>query len=1142
MTLRSMGRGTLRGLNVAGGFLSRPRAPRFLYLTAFLVPVLIMGVIWAVCGVAPFGSKMILAHDQWHQYYPFYLDLRSRLQDGNSLLHSWTTGMGTSYLPLFAYYLASPLNLPAALLPESLVMLWYTLAVLIRLGLAGLFCAFFLKKTFGRDEFAVVFFSTAYAFSAFLMGYYWNAIWLDTVALLPLVTLGTFSLLRDRRYVLYVVSLALAVYCSYYIGLFICIWVVLLFIGWHVVNWDDLAGFWTRFWRIGLFSLVAVGMTALLTVPTFLGLQSTSSATNEFPDSNAMNIVKIPSVTYQEAMEKIDRGAVSELFSFFDRQAPDFSDDLTVTPTWMGTHEMLLALRLGETGAFFDGLRVPVEGLCSVLSGTGTLAEPTTMEGGPNIFCGFFTMIMAVAYLLCKRIPLRERIFTVLLLLFFANSFLFRTLDYLWHGTHFPNMLPYRFSFLWSFTVIFMAFRAYTQLERLSRWRAVALILPVALLLYCVISAGELRVALASTCVATLAVAGLLLYAFRVQRKELYVFGMCLIMLLESLGCAIYSVCKIGFTDSTYYPSKKEDVVPIVERMHSREAETIDLWRAEVAMKQTLNDGTLLGYNGISVFSSAANARVSEFLQSIGIAASVAGNRYVYQEADPFTNLLLGLKYLIDRNGRNVNPSYFREVAQEGDVVLLENKSYLSLGFMVDDDALEYDATKHSGLPFDQLNRLFREMSGIEEDLYERIQLSKVEAVGTAELSNKTGLSFQVKGECDDENYVEASFVMPQDGLLCFYSKGSSVQDVVFFLNDEKQYSWSDSYGYNRCMGRFSEGDRISLRYRAKSGKNGSVTLGAALFHTEIFDRAYQQFSEQSMIPNLVSDTRIEGAVHVRKPGLLYLSIPADDGWSVTVDGEKARITAVGEAMIAVRLDAGLHVVALDYEAPGFSLGVKISIASLAIFLAFLIVALLSRFSRPPIVKLPVHLADPRRDDEASLTEAPPAAEPMPPKPGTDMPALTLRNAWNVQKLSADVDAAYEDLPAYDELPAYEDASEYDDTQAYDDAQAYDDTQAYDDDTQAYDDTQTCEDTPEEAEPVLSAAAAPAPEPAAPAQGGHVLLATTGMFDPNDYPPELDRPSSFESLAYLEQLDCLLEQNDPIKPKNEKSPKREKNS
>ena len=41
--------------------------------------------------------------------------------------------------------------------------------------------------------------------------------------------------------------------------------------------------------------------------------------------------------------------------------------------------------------------------------------------------------------------------------------------------------------------------------------------------------------------------------------------------------------------------------------MEWREEDSVDLWRAETAMKQTLNDGTLLNYNGISCFSSAGS-------------------------------------------------------------------------------------------------------------------------------------------------------------------------------------------------------------------------------------------------------------------------------------------------------------------------------------------------------------------------------------------------------------------------------------------------------------------------------------------------------------------------------------------------------
>ena len=49
----------------------------------------------------------------------------------------------------------------------------------------------------------------------------------------------------------------------------------------------------------------------------------------------------------------------------------------------------------------------------------------------------------------------------------------------------------------------------------------------------------------------------------------------------------------------------------------------------------------------------------------------------------------------------------------------------------------------------------------------------------------------------------------------------------------------------------------------------------------------------------------------------------------------------------------------------------------------------------------------------------------------------------------------------------------------------------------------------------------------------HAPLKTTGVFDPNDYPAEMDKPGSFESLAYLNRLDQLLEEIDREKAEAE---------
>ena len=292
-------------------------------------------------------------------------------------------------------------------------------------------------------------------------------------------------------------------------------------------------------------------------------------------------------------------------------------------------------------------------------------------------------------------------------------------------------------------------------------------------------------------------------------------------------------------------------------------------------------------------------------------------------------------------------------------------------------------------------------------------------------------------------------------------------------------------------MGSFQAGQRISLRYRAKKDQSGSVTLGAAVFRTDLFDQAYALLSERSMIPTLVSDTRVEGAIRVLEPGLLYLSIPNDDGWTLTVDGEETRLSAVGDAMLAVHLEPGLHAIALEYETPGFSLGLKISVISLAIFLALLILALLTRFTSPPIVKVPVALADPRRSADAPDPDAPPAAEPIPPKaPGATMPRLDLAQSWDAVK----------DLPA--EQPNSDEALSEDELLA-------------------------------EAARLAGSPAptVPARQEAAEAPARRALLSTTGVFDPSaiqEEPPEPEKKSSsFQALEYLDRLEKLLEKDAP---------------
>ena len=196
---------------------------------AFGIPVGLMLVTFFFTSVMPFGSYTTLYSDGYHQYYPFFLEFRNALRSGDSLLWNWSVGLGMEYLGLASYYVASPLNLLTVLLPESWMLPYFTLLMPIKLGLASLFFALLLKKLFGKDDLSISLFGSLYGMCAWALGYQWNIMWLDTFALLPLVALGTILLLRDKKYVLYTVSLTLSVISNYYIGFFVCIFVFLLF-------------------------------------------------------------------------------------------------------------------------------------------------------------------------------------------------------------------------------------------------------------------------------------------------------------------------------------------------------------------------------------------------------------------------------------------------------------------------------------------------------------------------------------------------------------------------------------------------------------------------------------------------------------------------------------------------------------------------------------------------------------------------------------------------------------------------------------------------------------------------------------------------------------------------------------------------
>lgn len=107
-------------------------------LLAFCLPVLICVLICISNGVYPFGDACILHIDMYHQYEPFFTEFMTKLKQGESLLYSFRIGLGSDFVSLFAYYLASPLNWLLFFVPKNHVIEFMTLLIIVKIGLSGL--------------------------------------------------------------------------------------------------------------------------------------------------------------------------------------------------------------------------------------------------------------------------------------------------------------------------------------------------------------------------------------------------------------------------------------------------------------------------------------------------------------------------------------------------------------------------------------------------------------------------------------------------------------------------------------------------------------------------------------------------------------------------------------------------------------------------------------------------------------------------------------------------------------------------------------------------------------------------------------------------------------------------------------------
>ena len=815
----------------------------FPYIVAFGLPFLICVIICIGNGVYPFGDNCILHIDMYHQYCPFFTEFLNKLQTGGSLQYSWNLGLGSDFVSLYAYYLASPLNFLILLCPKSHVIEFMTLLIILKISASGLTFFLYIRhhyKLIGKDGrmhknqmIPALVFSTAYALSGFVAAYSWDIMWMDCIALFPLIMIGLERLVQEKKAGLYYITLALCIFCNYYISIMICIFLVFAF---ALLFFSQKKGKGGAILRFGWYSLLAGASSAILLLPEIAVLSVSGSAEGGFPKTAEF---------YFNILAELGRGAA-------------------VTSVYTGN------------------------------------------DHWPNLYAGAFSLFLVWIYVLNRRISWKEKAPRIAMLVFFLVSFAENQLDYIWHGMHFPQALPGRQSFLYSFVLLSMGFAAVRKRKGTRIWHiAVAAIVSMALLLVAGWYGDETvtePVSLVITALFICVYAVAFVLTKITGKKKRQVFTEFAVFVAVAELAINMAVTGFGTTSRVAYTEKQSDYEKLLEMAKEDNEETgSGFYRVEDTGRKTKNDDSLYGYASATIFSSLMNLDVSHLFQSLFMEGGK--NFYCYNGATPLSSSLFSVKYMLSDNALEESP-YRTLVGGSGKSFLYRNNFSLPLGFVMDEQAIA-DWNVSTADRMASLNSFASALGAEGQMLYPATYVT-------------------------DANAGDTTIDIAEDGY--YYADYESCTSDTLTVNRSdgwtKQYS-KTSHRYLIELGECKAGDEIHIL----NSNMESIEFEVYQLNEKVVQQAFDALNAQTMQLTDMTDRKIEGKIRVQNAGRLVLSVPADEGWTLYVDGKETEIEPLADALVGVHLEKGSHTIKLCYTTPGVKAGAGFSLGAVVLFM-----------------------------------------------------------------------------------------------------------------------------------------------------------------------------------------------------------------
>ncbi len=894
---------------------------------AFFIPLLLSCITFANNGFHPFvnNGKTVMMIDMAGQYISFFRYYKAVLSGNGDLLYTLGKTFGGDMMSIFTYYLASPFNLLLLFFNEESLTVGLLFITILKLSTSGLTCYLFLRNEVKNNIYALLF-SISYALCSYAFVYHFDIMWLDGMYLLPVIALGIKKIINKKSPLLYVVSLCLTLMCSWYIGFMSCMFSVIFFISETIKKYN----FKSRKEIINICIHFAISSILGGLLSSFVWASALTHLSGTKGNTNIISNVL---------------NNVGKFYNFFD------------------------VFKFSFSGNFNDMSHITTYGI--------------------NIYVGAISAIFCLIYFINDSIPLKKRLSSLCVILIYLLAFSNIGIDILFHGGAQPTWFPFRYSFIFSFYIVYLGCISMNHIKELH---PVRLLIPLVFIIVFILvtintesHVYEYQSYIYILIVFATALCIILLkkYPLSNQISLSFLFLIQCSTLLINANNNIETLNRVtgGYVSQEVYLKDEE----VKRTINNIKANDTSLYRLEKTFKRegtynaANNDAMYYQYNGLSHFSSNEKRDVMEYMARLGFHYNHFWEDYS-SGSTLSINSFLGVKYILTHKKENCTPwstsldttalntfvdylNVDKDLSSES-INVYENPYALSLFNVVNRPYVYENGTHQSftseGTYVDFIDENGNHIQG--NYWYDLFEFQNEIFKSMVNITDENGEAKKIfnKIELDEftsnlrEGYIEDSYLERK-----IYKNIRSGDQTTFKITTKSNYPC-----YYHFKNHFYYQDYLSGKFNLMinscpiqaynyhvSGINGLPIKDGQQKISLIFKNDFGSYSimeqfyyedldvlkeyvnaikSQNVKINSFSSSKYSLSVDVKKDNqALLLTLPYEENFKITIDGNEVDHYKAYHIFTAVDVDKGQHNIEIQYIDKGYKIGLGLSFISI---------------------------------------------------------------------------------------------------------------------------------------------------------------------------------------------------------------------